>query len=66
MLVLLAYHYYGFLRETISFFPNHLLSAIFCVVTMIAYPLCIFETKTGTFQIRNVPVFSFLAVRYGL
>ena len=45
MLVLLGYHYYGFLRETISFFPNHLLSAIFCAVTMIAYPLCIFEKK---------------------
>lgn len=45
MLVLLAYHYSGFLRESISFFPNHLLSAIFCAVTMIAYPLCIFEKK---------------------
>ena len=45
MLVMLAYHYYGFLREAISFFPNHLLSAIFCAVTMIAYPLCIFEKK---------------------
>ena len=45
MLVLLAYHYYGFLRETVSFFPNHLLSAVFCAVTMLAYPLCIFEGK---------------------
>lgn len=45
MLVLLADHYYGFLRETVSFFPNHLLSAIFCAVTMIGYPLCIFHKK---------------------
>lgn len=45
MLVLLAYHYSGFLREAISFFPNHLLSAIFCAVTMLVYPLCIFEKK---------------------
>ena len=45
MLVMLAYHYYGFLRETVSFLPNHLLSTIFCAVTMIAYPLCIFENK---------------------
>ena len=45
ILVFLAYHYLGFLRETISFFPNHLLSAIFCAVTMIAYPLCIFQKK---------------------
>ena len=45
MLVLLAYHYSGFLREAISFFPNHLLSALFFVVTMLVYPLCIFEKK---------------------
>ena len=45
MLVLLAYHYSGFLREAISFFPNHLLSALFCVVTMLVYPLYIFEKK---------------------
>ncbi len=52
MLVLLGYHYYGFLSETISFFPNHLLSAIFCAATMIAYPLCIFEKK----QLRTAGV----------
>lgn len=52
MLVLLTYHYAGFLRESISFFPNHLLSAIFCAVTMIAYPLCIFERK----QLRTAGV----------
>ena len=45
MLVLLAYHYSGFLRESISFFPNHLLSAVFCAVTMIVYPLGVFEKK---------------------
>ena len=45
MLVLLAYHYAGFLSESISFFPNHLLSAIFCAVTMFVYPLCIFKEK---------------------
>ena len=52
MLVLLTYHYAGFLRESISFFPNHLLSAIFCAVTMIAYPLCIFERR----QLRTAGV----------
>ena len=45
MLVFLAWHYYGFLRETISFFPNHLLSTLFCAVTMFVYPLCIFDRK---------------------
>lgn len=45
MLGLLAYHYYGFLNETISFFPNHLLSALFCAATMVIYPLFIFKEK---------------------
>lgn len=46
MLLFVGYHYSGFLREAISFFPNHLLSAIFCAVTMIIYPLFIFNNKT--------------------
>lgn len=45
MLGLLAHHYYGFLNETISFFPNHLLSALFCAATMVIYPLFIFKEK---------------------
>lgn len=45
MLVFLSYHLLGFFSETISFFPNHLLSTIFCIVTMIIYPLCIFNNK---------------------
>lgn len=45
ILLFLGYHYYGFLRETISFFPNHLLSAIFCLVTIIIYPISIFKNK---------------------
>ena len=46
MLLFVGYHYFGFFRETISFFPNHLLSAIFCVATMVIYPLFIFNNKT--------------------
>jgi hypothetical protein len=45
MLVFLGYHYYGFLGEAASFFPNHLLSAIFCAATLILYPLAIFQNK---------------------
>ena len=45
ILILLGYHYYGFLSETISFFPNHLLSMLFCLVTLIIYPLFIFKNK---------------------
>ena len=62
MLVLLAYHYAGFLSESISFFPNHLLSAIFCAVTMIAYPLCIFEKK----QLRTAGLILSLVLLIGV
>ena len=45
MLLFLGGHYVGFFGEAIHFFPNHLLSAIFCAVTMIIYPLFIFKDK---------------------
>ena len=45
ILIFLGYHYYGFLSETVSFFPNHLLSMLFCLVTMLMYPLVIFKNK---------------------
>ena len=45
ILVFLGYHYAGFLKEAVSFFPNHLLSAIFCAVTLILYPLVLFQDK---------------------
>ncbi|MBR1679472.1 MAG: hypothetical protein IJ704_02390 [Bacilli bacterium] len=45
MLVFLGIHYGGFLGEAIFYFPRHLLSALFCVATMILYPLCIFHNK---------------------
>ena len=45
MLFFVGYHYLGFLREARSFFPNHLLSAIFCAATMIIYPLFCFTDK---------------------
>ncbi len=43
MLAFVGYHYLGFLREAVSFFPNHLLSAVFCAATLIIYPLFIFH-----------------------
>ena len=45
MLGLVGYQYSGFLKEAVSFFPNHLLSALFCVATVIIYPLFIFQEK---------------------
>ncbi len=45
ILLFLGYHYNGFLSETLSFFPNHLISTIFCLTTLIIYPLYIFKNK---------------------
>ena len=45
ILVFLGFHYSRFLGEVIYSFPHHLLSTIFCVVTMILYPICIFNDK---------------------
>lgn len=45
ILLFLGIHYSGFLAETIFYFPYHLLSALFCVVSIIAYPILIFNNK---------------------
>ncbi len=45
VLILLTFHYGGFLGDTIFSFPKHLLSCIFCAVTMIIYILAIFSGK---------------------
>lgn len=45
VLLFVGYHYIGFLREAYSFFPNHLLSALFCACTIIIYPMYIFKDK---------------------
>ena len=63
-------HYSGFLSETLTFFPNHLLSAIFCVLSMIAYSLFIFKDKVLKNICLAITVFiiivmSFLAINSG-
>ena len=45
MLLFLGEHYMGFLGEVIYYFPHHILSALFCIVTMIIYPIFIFKDK---------------------
>ena len=45
MLLFVGYHYLMFLREARSYFPRHLLSALFCAATLILYPLFIFSKK---------------------
>lgn len=47
ILLFLGYHYYNFLKETIFMFPNHLLSTIFCVVTLLIYPIAIFKNHNN-------------------
>ena len=50
MMVFLGYHYSGFLRECWTYFPHHILSAIFCAVVIILFALYIFKDK----KIRNI------------
>jgi len=45
MLIFLGIHYSGFLGQTIHNFPYHLLSTLFCIITMVLYPICIFSNK---------------------
>ena len=45
MLIFLGIHYSGFLNQTIYSFPYHLLSTMFCFITLLLYPICIFNNK---------------------
>ena len=45
MLLFLGYHYVSFFGEAVHFFPQHLLSALFCAATLIIYPLFIFKDR---------------------
>ena len=45
ILVFLGIHYSGFLSQSLYNMPHHLLSAIFCVITMLLYPIVIFNDK---------------------
>lgn len=46
VLAFLGYHLFSFLREAIYFFPNHLLSSIFCIATMYLYVIEVCPKKT--------------------
>lgn len=45
MLLLVGEEYAGYLSKTIFSFPRHLLTTIFCISTLIIYPLAIFKNK---------------------
>lgn len=51
ILVFLGVHYNLYLKETIFNFPHHLLSTVFCLVTLMLYATCLFrerETKIAS------------------
>ncbi len=45
ILLFLGSHYYNYLKEMIYSFPCHLLTVLFCLLTMLIYPLCILKNK---------------------
>lgn len=45
ILIFLGVHYSRFLGQTIYNFPYHLLSTFFCIITMLLYPMFIFNNK---------------------
>ena len=45
MLLFVGYHYQRYFGEAWHFFPQHLLTALFCAATMLLYPLYIFKDK---------------------
>ena len=47
VLLLLGAMYKTYLGETIMSFPNHVLTTIFCVCTMLLYPIVLFNNKTA-------------------
>lgn len=45
ILLFLGIHYNGFLGEVLYYFPYHLLSCLFCIITILIYPIYIFKNK---------------------
>ena len=43
MLLFLGYHYLTYVGEAVHFFPNHLLTSVFCALTLLIYPVYIFR-----------------------
>ena len=60
ILLLLSGEYSTYLSETMFSFPRHLLTTIFCIITLIIYPLVIFNNKI--IKITGVTISSLLIV----
>ncbi len=45
ILLFLGVHYYNYLQKVIYNFPYHLLTILFCLITILFYPIVIFKNK---------------------
>ncbi len=66
LLLLGAGSYCEYLKETLFNFPYHLLTTLFCLITMLLYPLCLFNNKKNkiisfVISVVAVAVFTIMA-----
>ena len=64
ILLLLGVHYYEYLRETMYDFPFHLLSAVFCLITLTLYSICIFDNKAIKITTVIISIFIILTMSF--
>ena len=57
ILLFLGMHYYDYLKEFIYDFPYHLITILFCLITLLLYPICIFESKKLKFMGLVISIF---------
>ena len=61
VMLFLGIHYSGFLRECWTYFPHHLLSAIFCAAVIILFALYIFKDK----KVRKIALIIAICILIG-
>lgn len=64
VLALLGYHYTEFLSEAYTTFPYRSLSTLFCLVSMIIFPLYIFKNKTPKYICLAVSIIIIVLTSY--
>lgn len=67
MIVLVGYQYNYYLNKIMFAFPRHLLTVLFCVITIVSYPLVIFEDKKlriigEVFSVGVITIFTVLGL----
>ncbi len=61
ILLVLGGHYIMYLTETVSFFPYHLISATFCLLSLLAYPWFIFKNQKLKFASMAISILIIIA-----